>query len=53
VGRQGWDWQWRPVLGTTMITPGYEVRVPDDDRVEVKFRSHHDRHAVMAILKWT
>ena len=53
VGRQGWDWQWRHRIETTMITPGYEYEMITGDRVVIKFRWGRERQAMLANLMWT
>ena len=53
VGRQGWDWQWRHRIVTTMHSPGYEDKMITDDKVVIKFRWGKERQAMLANLMWT
>jgi hypothetical protein len=53
VGRQGWDWQWRHRIVTTMYSPGYEDEMITGDKVVIKFRWGKERQAMLANLMWT
>ena len=53
VGRQGWDWNWKHTIGSTIYTPGYEEEMMASDRVVIKFRKKHKEAALMAKLLWT
>lgn len=43
VGKQGWDWNWKPGMGT-----GYNI-----DTVIIKFRRNKNVFASIASLKWS
>ena len=48
VGRQGWAWDWKEIVGSSQYVSGYEHLF--DDKLEIKFRN--SKHATMFILKW-
>ena len=53
VGKQGWDWQWRHRIETTMYSPGYEDKMITGDKVVIKFRWGKEKEAMYFRLKWT